>query len=137
MTAFEGVVTIVRLIIGIVSVLAFGIGIALAIVNGMLSNEIEIDALGAGSSAAMLAFSAAFAAAGIVGIARRNRQGSDVIAGVLYWLAAAIGLTGLSIDGGVLIWSIPLFVWIIVAALFGAVFMSPTRSSRAGGGGLS
>jgi hypothetical protein len=137
MTAFEGVVTIVRLIIGIFSVLAFGIGIALAIVNGMLSNEIEIDALGAGSSAAMLAFSAAFAAAGIVGIARRNHQGSDVIAGVLYWLAAAIGLTGLSIDGGVLIWSIPLFVWIIVAALFGAVFMSPARSFRAGGGGLS
>lgn len=130
MTGFEGFVTIVRLIIGIVSVLAFGIGIALAIVNGMLSNEIEIDALGAGSSAAMLAFSAAFAAAGIVGIARHNRRGSDVIAGVLYWLAAAIGLTGLSIDGGVLIWSIPMFVWIIVAALFGAVFMSPARPMR-------
>lgn len=137
MTALEGVVTIVRLIIGSLSVLAFGIGIALAIVNGMLSNEIEIDALGAGSSAAMLAFSAAFAAAGVVGIARRNRQGRDVITGVLYWLAAAIGLTGLSIDGGVLFWSIPLFVWISVAALFGAVFMSPARPMRASRGGRS
>lgn len=79
MTAFEGVVPIVRLIIGIVSVLAFGIGTALA----------------------------------------------------------AIGLTGLSIDGGVLFWSIPLFVWIIVAALFGAVFMSPARPMRASRGGRS
>jgi hypothetical protein len=99
----------------------------------MLSDEIEVDAPGTAGSASMLAFSAAFAAAGIVGIARRNRRGSDAITGVLYWLAAAIGLIGLSIDGGVLIWRIPLLVWIVAAALFGAVFMSPARSSRTGG----
>lgn len=122
-----------RLVIGSISVFAFGIGITLAIVNGMLSNELAIDAGGTGNSASVLAFCAAFAIAGIVGIARRNRQGSDVITGVLYWLAAAIGLIGLSIDGGVLIWRTPLVVWIVVAALFGAVFMSPARASRTGG----
>jgi hypothetical protein len=122
-----------RLVVGSISVFAFGIGITLAMVNGMLSNELAIDAVGTGDSASVLAFSAAFAIAGTVGIARRNRQGSDVITGVLYWLAAAIGLIALSIDGGVLIWRIPLLVWVVVAALFGAVFMSPARSSRTGG----
>lgn len=126
-----------RLVIGSVSIFAFGIGIALAIVNGMLSKEIAINAVGIGNSASVLAFSAAFAIAGLVATVRRNRQGSDIMTGVLYWLTALIGLIGLSVDGVVVIWSIPRFVWIVVAAIFGTVFTLPARPSSASRGGIS
>jgi hypothetical protein len=120
-----------KLVIGSISLLVFGIGIALAVVNGISSNDVDVHAATTGTSVMVFAFSAAFAVGGIVVIARRNREGRDVTAGIPYWLAALIGLAGLNADGDVVIWAVPLIVWAAVAGTLGFVLMVPAGPSRA------
>jgi hypothetical protein len=120
-----------KLAIGSLSILVFGIGTALAVVNGISSNEVDVTAVTMRTSVMVLSFSAAFAIGGIVVITRRNREGRDLTAGILYWLAALIGLAGLNADGDVVIWAVPLLVWAIVAGTLGFVVMLPAGPSRA------
>jgi hypothetical protein len=120
-----------KLVIGSLSILVFGIGIALAVFNGISSDEVDVTAATMGASIIVLAFSAAFAVGGLVVLARRNREGSDVTAGIVYWLAALIGLAGLNADGDVVIWAVPLIVWAAVAGTLGFVLMLPAGPARA------
>jgi hypothetical protein len=120
-----------KLVTGSISILVFGIGIAFAFVDGASSNQIDVTADTLSTSVIVLPFAAAFVLAGIVSIARRNHQGSDVTVAVLYWLAALIGLAGVTADGNVVIWAVPLMVWALAAGLLGFVLTLPAGPARA------
>ena len=78
---------IFKLVIGIISILVFGAGIALSLVNSFISDDIRINAETiSGGSIAVLAFSAVFLIAGIVSIATSKSKGGSIAAGIFYWL---------------------------------------------------
>ena len=66
---------IFKLVIGIISILVFGIGISLSLVNSFIRDDIRIneETIG-GGSAVVLAFSAIFLIAGIISITTRKNK---------------------------------------------------------------
>lgn len=114
----------VKLVIGIMSILVFGIGMLLSLVNGLINDEIGITAetISRGMIV-VLAASAAFSIAGIIGIMIRHSKGGGIIAGIFYLIAALIGFVSLETYSGLVIWAVDLVVWAVVAAILGIVFI--------------
>lgn len=114
----------VRLIIGSFTILIFGIGIIVAVVNGIISNDIKISAESiSGSGAMVLAFNVLLTFAGILGIASWRKGSGSIATGALYILAALLGALAMIIYKEVFVWAIPLYVWAVVAAVFGFIFI--------------
>jgi len=115
---------IFKLVIGIISILVFGIGISLSLAYSFTSDDIRINAetISAGS-AVVLAFSAVFLIAGIIGIVTRKSKGGGITAGVFYLIAALIGFVSLGMYRGLKIWTVDLVIWAVIAVIFGIVFI--------------
>jgi hypothetical protein len=120
-----------RIVIGSISILVFGIGVAMAVVNGLATDEVVLNPERMGTSALPIAFCTAFVGAGFASIARRNRPGGNVAVAASYWLAAAIGLAAWLAGGDFVIWAVPVVAWALLAAIFGMVFVWPAGSLRA------
>ena len=115
---------IFKLVIGIISILVFGIGISLSLVNSFISDDIRINAETiSADSAVVLAFSAVFLIAGFIGIATRKSKGCSTTAGVFYLIAALIGFVSLGKYSGLKIWAVDLVIWAVIAAILGIVFI--------------
>ena len=114
----------VKLIIGMSSILVFGIGILLSLVNSLMNDDIGItsDTIG-GGVIVVFAVSAAFLIAGIIGIATRSSKGGGITAGIFYLLAALIGFVSPRTYTGLVIWAVDLIVWAVIAVVFGIVFI--------------
>jgi hypothetical protein len=116
----ESVMKIFKLVIGIISILVFGIGISLSLVNGFLSDDIRISAETiSGGSAVVMAFSAVFLIAGIITIAALKSKGGSIAAGVFYLVAALIGFISLGMHSGLNIWAVDLVIWAVLAGILG------------------
>lgn len=114
----------VKLVIGIISILVFGIGMLLSLVNGLMNDDIGINTETiSGGIVVVLTVSAAFLIAGIIGIATRNSKGGGITAGVFYLFAALIGFVSLGMYSDLVIWAAGLFVWAIIAVILGIVFI--------------
>lgn len=114
----------VKFVIGISSILVFGIGIILSLVNGSMNNDIGITTETiSGGIVAVLAVSAAFLIAGIIGIATRSSKGGSIIAGFFYLLAALIGFVSMGMYSGLVIWTVDLAIWAVIAVILGTVFI--------------
>ena len=114
----------VKLVMGIFSILVFGIGMLLSLVNGLMNDDIGITAETiSGGIVVVLAVSAAFLIAGIIGIATRSSKGGGITAGVFYLFAALIGFAGLGMYSDLVIWAIDLVVWAVIAVILGIVFI--------------
>lgn len=115
-----------RIVIGSISILVFGIGVATAVLNGLANDEVAVNAETVRRSVLPIAFCAAFAGAGLASIAGRNRPGADVTAAGFYWLAALIGLAGWLAGDDMVIWAVPVVAWALVAGIAGvALVLSP------------
>jgi hypothetical protein len=126
---------IFKLVIGIISILVFGIGISLSLVNSFISEDIRISAETiSGGSAVVLVFSAMFLIAGIITIAALKSKGGSITAGVFYLVAALIGFVSLGMYSGLKIWAVDLVIWAILAIILGIVFIigsaNKTRFAR-------
>jgi hypothetical protein len=121
----------VRIIIGSISILVFGIGVVIALSHGLATDEVALNAGMMRTSVVPIAFCAAFAGAGFTSIAGRNRPGGNVALAASYWLAAAIGLAAWMAGGDLVIWAVPVVAWALLAAIFGTVFVLPAGSLRA------
>lgn len=114
----------VKLVIGIISILVFGIGMLLSLVNGLMNDDIGITAETiSGGIVVVLAVSAAFLIAGIIGITTRSSKGGGITAGFFYLLAALIGFVSLGMYNDLVIWAVDLVVWAVIAVILGAVFI--------------
>jgi hypothetical protein len=115
---------IVKLVLGVISILVFGIGIILSLVNSFMSDDIRIttETINLGSIL-VLAFSAVFVIAGIIGIVTRKSKGGGITAGALYLFAALIGFVSLVGYSGLTIWAVDLVIWAVTAVIFGIVFI--------------
>jgi len=115
---------IFKLVIGIISILVFGVGIALSLVNGFIRDDIRITAETLiGGSAMVLAFSALFLFAGIISISTLKSRGGGITAGVFYLAAALIGFVSFGMYSDLKIWSVDLVIWAVIAAILGISFI--------------
>jgi hypothetical protein len=120
----ESAMKTVKLIIGIISILVFGVGMLLSLVNGLMNNDIGITSETiSGGIVVVLTFSAAFLIAGIIGIATRSSRGGGITAGIFYLLAALIGFVSLRTYSELVIWAVDLVVWAVIAVILGIVFI--------------
>jgi len=115
---------IFKLVVGIISILVFGIGISLSMVKGFMSDDIRITAEAiSGGGAVVLAFSAVFLIAGIISIAALKSKGVSITAGVFYLVAALIGFVSLGMYKGLKIWAVDLVIWAVIAVILGIVLI--------------
>jgi hypothetical protein len=123
-TEKESVMKIFKLVIGIISVLVFGVGIALSLVNGFISDDIRITAKTInGGSAVVMAFSMMFLIAGIISIATLKSKSGGIIAGIFYLAAALIGFVSLGMYSGLKIWAVDLVIWAVISTILGIFFI--------------
>jgi hypothetical protein len=115
---------IFKIVMGIISILMFGIGISLSLLNAFISNDIRIttDTL-SGGSALVLAFSALFLIAGIISIAALKSKGGGITAGAFYIVASLIGFVSLGMYSDLKIWAVNLVIWAVIATILGVVFI--------------
>jgi hypothetical protein len=123
-TEKESVMKIFKLVIGIISILVFGVGIALSLVNGFISDDIRITAKTiSGGSAVVIAFSMMFLIAGIISIATLKSKSGGIIAGIFYLAAALIGFVSLGMYSGLKIWAVDLVIWAVISTILGIFFI--------------
>lgn len=112
-----------KLVIGIISIVLFGIillqSCAAGIVNVAEKNTADTTA------AAGLFVGFSMLIAGIVGIATRNSKGGGITSGVFYLAAALIGFTNIGTYKDLIIWS-------VLSAAFGIIYIigSITRTKE-------
>ena len=102
-----------KLIIGIISIVLFGVIIFQSCAAG-LSNAIEENGETSGTNGFVLAV--CMLIAGIIGIAARKSKAGGIVAGIFFIFGAIIGITGYGSYSDLLVWAIICFI-------FGAVFI--------------
>lgn len=101
-----------KLIIGIISVVLFGIILFQSCVVGIGDALLEEEEELGGSAGIVLAF--CMLIAGIVGIAARKTLGGSITAGVFYLIGGVIGIANVGSYSDLKIWSVISFIFALV-----------------------